>query len=442
MDGANLFRYGAGRILTGFPRRIGEEKRFSKVLHPFEISAQLCRREYAEERDRLAEKIHESYRLAFAQIQADGQTPSSASQALVPWRQLTRSYRQANRRVADHMAAKLFSAGCVTPPGPPSATTQFELLADEGMLEQLAALEHDAWMTDRQLDGWRPGKFRDDSRWIHDCLMPYTELREETKELDRAQVRELNAARLPRIPAEAAIGKTLIRFDLWVGLIGARSLSRADADWVRDRLSQTILPRLLNSHPEHNVTLLSPLAPGADLIATKAILEGLAARKIQHRILVIEAVPVKEVVEQFEVLWRSGAAGDLDLSAQGLTWHQARIALTASIAKVEGGVACERIVELDPVAIGGGQELCEAGYRRQNAYIVQRAHVVIAIVKPSPSDKPGGTGEAIAWRRDRSAIAETAPRYAPRPNRAATGFPELIIMDVGERKILEEPSGA
>ncbi|EXF94661.1 hypothetical protein HK44_001490 [Pseudomonas fluorescens HK44] len=424
--------------LTGFPRLIEEEIRFSRVLHPFEISAHLCTREYAEERDRVAEKIHEAYRQAFMQMQAEGQKPSKGGQALVPWRELTRTYRQANRRPADHIVAKLLSAGCVTPPGPPVALAGFDLLAQDGTLERLAILEHFVWAADRQLDGWRPGKIRDNSRWVHDCLIPYAELREGTKELDRAQIRELNAARVPRITAEAAIGKRLVRFDLWVGLIGARSLSRAEAQWARDALLQAIVPRLLDAHPEHNITLLSALAPGADLIATKAMLEGLLSHNVQHRLLVTEAVPIKAVVEQFESLWCNGAVGDLDLSTQDLTWPQVRGALADDIAKV----ACERIVELDPVALGAEQEVCEAGYRRQNAYIVQRAHVVIAIVKPPQSGKPGGTGEAITWRRDRLTMVETMPLYLRRPNRAAPGFPGLIIIDVGERKITDEFSGA
>jgi hypothetical protein len=420
--------------LMGFSRPIDTEMRLSRVLHPFEISAHLCTHEYNEERDRVAREIHESYRVAFAQMQAAGQKPSTQSEALVPWRQLKRTYCQANRRAADHIAAKLLSAGCVVPHGPPSVTEHFDLLADDGALERLAALEHDVWAADRELDGWRSGKTRDESRRIHDCLIPYAELPEATKELDRAQIRELNAARLPRVQTLSASGKTLVRFDLWVGLFGARALTHAEADWVKEALLQTILPRLLDAHPEHNVTLLSPLAPGADLIATKAMLEGLTSRKVQHRLLVIEAVPMRAVVDQFEVPWRNGMVGDLELTSQGLTWPQARDALKACIANV----ASERVVELDTVSLGAGQEACEAGYRRQNAYIVQRAHVVIAIVKAPLSDMPGGTGEAIEWRRDRAAMPETMPIYKPRPNRAAPGFPSLIVVNVGERKITDE----
>lgn len=427
--------------LTGFPRSIAEEKRFSKVLHPFEISSHLCMRKQADERDRVAREFHECYLRTFEQMQAKGQKPSSASQALVPWRQLARTYRLANRRAADHITAKLLSAGCVSPPGSPSATQGFDLLAEEGALERLAELEHLAWSIDRQLDGWRPGKIRDDLRWIHDCLVPYAELREETKELDRAQIRELNVGRLPRIASDATIGKTLVRFDLWVGLIGSPSLTRAEADWAKHALSHTVLPRLLAAHPEHNFTLLSALAPGADLISTKTILEGLAAQQIQHRLLVTEAVPVKEFVEQFETPWRNGAVGDLDLSARGLSWPQARSALTACVAEIEGGVACERILELDSAPLGADQLVREAGTWRQNAYIIQRAHVVIAIIKPAPSDEPGETGEAIAWRRNRLAMPETMPTYAPRPNRAAPGFPGLFVLNVEKRTISEEPVG-
>jgi hypothetical protein len=424
--------------LTDFSRPIETEPRLSEVLHAFEISAHLCTRKYAEERDRVAEKIHEAYRAAFVQMQEAGQKPSTGNQALVPWHELSRTYRKANRRAADHIAAKLLSAGCVVPPGPPLAAEHFDLLADDGALERLAELEHRAWETDRKLDGWRYGPIRDDSRWFHDCLIPYADLPEATKELDRAQIRELNAARIPRVSDNAATREPLVRFDLWVGLIGTRSLSRMEADWARGAILQTILPRLLDAHAEHNITLLSALAPGADLIATRTMQEELATRRVQHRLLVIEAVPVKAVVEQFELLWRNGAVGDLDLSADALTWPQVRSALTASI----GSVSPEWVVELDSVEPGAAQEACEAGYRRQNAYIVQRAHVVIAIIKPPLSDKPGGTGEAIAWRRDRSTMTGTMPRYKHRPNRMAPGFPGMIIVDTAERKITDEFAGA
>ncbi|SAK50716.1 RyR domain-containing protein [Caballeronia ptereochthonis] len=423
--------------LMGVSRPISEEKRFSRVMHPFEISAHLCTRKYSDERDRVARELHEAYLKAFNEMQAAGEKPSTGNEALVPWRQLKQTYYQANRRAADHIAAKLLSAGCVVPTGAPLVTGDFTLLGEEGTLERLAELEHRVWAIDRELDGWRPGKTRDDARRIHDCLVPYAELTEPTKELDRAQVRELDAARLPRIDARSASGKTLVRFDLWVGIIGACSLTHAEASWAKDAFVQGILPRLLEAHPEHNITLLSALAPGAELVATKAMLEELAHRGVQHRLLVTEGVPAREVIDEFEAPWHKGAIGDLALSSKNLTWPQVRDALQASVAHVP----CERIVELNPVSPGDGQEAREAGYRRQNAYIVQRAHIVIAVTRTPLSDKPGGIEEAIQWRRISAAMSEAARNYQCRPNRALPGFPEFIIVNASEHTIHDESAG-
>ena len=56
-------------------------------------------------------------------------------------------------------------------------------------LEDLAIAEHNAWMEQKRLEGWIPGKVRSEDLRIHDSLVPYDKLPEEQKEKDRQQVK-------------------------------------------------------------------------------------------------------------------------------------------------------------------------------------------------------------------------------------------------------------
>ena len=61
---------------------------------------------------------------------------------------------------------------------------------DPDLMEKLAELEHRRWMVDRRLSGWRHGPARDNTARLHPDLIPYADLDDYTKELDRAIVRE------------------------------------------------------------------------------------------------------------------------------------------------------------------------------------------------------------------------------------------------------------
>ena len=100
------------------------------------------------------------------------------------------------------------------------------------------------------------------------------------------------------------------------------------------------------------------------------------------------------------------------------------------------------MIELDPVAgPGATQDRRHDGYQCQSAYLVQRAHVLIAGIKQPLPSRPGGTAEAVTWRRDRSLMPAAMPRYRPRPNPAAPDTPGLVLIDVGQQKVREEPFG-
>lgn len=57
-------------------------------------------------------------------------------------------------------------------------------------MERLAENVHERWAALRISQGWRFGPQRDDERKWHPCLIPYAELPESEKEVDRQTVRE------------------------------------------------------------------------------------------------------------------------------------------------------------------------------------------------------------------------------------------------------------
>jgi len=69
----------------------------------------------------------------------------------------------------------------------PIDTSAIELPSEVALLtERLAEHAHDLWADRRMAEGWTLGTHRDDSRKTHPSLVPYAELSESEKHLDRA----------------------------------------------------------------------------------------------------------------------------------------------------------------------------------------------------------------------------------------------------------------
>ena len=62
---------------------------------------------------------------------------------------------------------------------------------DKDIIETLAIFEHDAWMEERISTGWIYGPVRDVNKKTSPYLVPYNELTEEVKELDRDTIRNI-----------------------------------------------------------------------------------------------------------------------------------------------------------------------------------------------------------------------------------------------------------
>ena len=157
----------------------GLENLFPIPMDPASVRAFVSRatREY----ERLEEMA-----TAFHKVYVAGSTNRLPAN-MQPWSDLAETYKDANYKQARYAVEILRAVGFKVRPvnGNPALLTDFS--PEE--IECMAALEHGRWNIERLQDGWRPGKKRDDSNKIHNCLVPWEELPEDTKKYDRNAVK-------------------------------------------------------------------------------------------------------------------------------------------------------------------------------------------------------------------------------------------------------------
>lgn len=204
--------------------------------------------------DEIAQTIHEHY---CDSIAAQGRDPTSEP-AGQPWPQLANSYRQANRHQADHLWAKLALTDCHAVAE--EMVDSFAFTPRE--VERLALIEHQRWAADRYLDGWTHAPVRDNALKHHPQLIPYADLSDPMKDLDRFAVRGV-----PNLLARSGLG--VVRM-LIVGLPepGLRPVSG-----VRLRtLIGRILQRLTTRYPDRAMIFAATLM---DPVVRQVVRQGL-----------------------------------------------------------------------------------------------------------------------------------------------------------------------
>lgn len=137
--------------------------------------------------DHMAVMFHENYL-----VNSSTRLPDN----MKPWPLLPETYKQANRDQARYAIQILEAAGYGVRRAETPVVYQFTE-RDGELPERMAELEHGRWVVDRLRNGWRPGP-RDNQRKLHNCLVPWTGLADEIKEIDRDAVRKF-----PQILAQA-----------------------------------------------------------------------------------------------------------------------------------------------------------------------------------------------------------------------------------------------
>jgi hypothetical protein len=136
----------------------------------------------------LARAIHEEYMRA---QEDEGQTLKS-NPAMVPWDELDETLKESNRGQANHIGVKLKAIGCGIVPWADWDAESFEFTPEE--VELLAEMEHERWIDERRRDGWTYASgTKNIEKKTSPYMVPWNELSEDVKELDRVMVRGLPA---------------------------------------------------------------------------------------------------------------------------------------------------------------------------------------------------------------------------------------------------------
>lgn len=138
-----------------------------------------------------AEKLEEMAQ-AFHKRYVDGST-GKLPENMRPWSMLDKTYQTANREQARHAVEILIACGFTVRPAVDPARPAILAGFTDAELERMAEMEHGRWNVERLRDGWRPGTTRDDTRKIHNCLVPWSELPEGIKHYDSDAVKEFPA---------------------------------------------------------------------------------------------------------------------------------------------------------------------------------------------------------------------------------------------------------
>ncbi|MEM9682177.1 MAG: RyR domain-containing protein, partial [Pseudomonadota bacterium] len=318
---------------------------------------------------------------------------------LQPWSDLRQTYRISNRRAADHIPIKLLSADYVFVPGNGIALPEEDdFAADADELERLAALEHRSWEIGRRLDGWKAGATRDDRRRINPALgIPYADLSEPVKELDRVQVRTIASALKGRDDGEVALR------DFPIGLIGHNRVSTDEKERIVEAL-RSRLTTLLANQPKRHYSLLTPLAPGSDTILTEEALRLFAEAAVPHRLVVVRTLPRDAMIADFIGTLADGGEWRLAPRADDPASSDPAVLLSGHLDTVMATADRTIVANLVPTGLEladwlSGKERRQDAYRRANAYIVDRCRLIMAFRDRARPSRPGGTGEALSWAR-------------------------------------------
>lgn len=132
--------------------------------------------------EEIAKEIHEDY--CNKQVERKG-----ADADITEWSQLTDSLKYSNIRQAMGIVHKLELIGCyLSEDGyPGDEIKEFET----STIEFLAQKEHDDWVEERRKNGWSYGEVKDVERKYSPYMIPYGQLTEDVKELDRDTIRNI-----------------------------------------------------------------------------------------------------------------------------------------------------------------------------------------------------------------------------------------------------------
>jgi hypothetical protein len=372
-----------------------DTRRLSQVIQPFAEIQDLCsERGLQSWHERLAEKLHKGYRDQ-PNLQAEPEMSAAC-----PWQELREEYREANRRAVDHLQVTLDSLGYVVRGEQPMLEGHLSLAPLER--EVVERSEHASWSASMRLAGWREGSRRDEKRKLREELVPFDDLPRRAREVLHRQLGHLDlllhTASAHSRNGEAEQGPTVFR-ERVIGLVGHNVVSldegRDIQRWIPDLLRDLQAPQRLGPDGGEFWTLVTPLAPGADLILAKALTHELAKTAPgRWRLIVVRCASVEDLVDAYLAQAppaRSTADGKSEIERDA-SWLQLLIG-----SFVHG--VCEHVVEIPPARAetDGPSIALHAAFAALDGYLLERCDELVAVFDGRKYGMSGAF-DAEAWK--------------------------------------------
>ena len=416
------------------------------VIEPFGDVQALCSSNGLRDwHEQLAHDLHAGYLAARRASSAHGASPRA-----LEWRRISEEYRDANRRAVDHLSMKLAIAGFIGRREPPIFAEGVKFDAD--VLPNLAWAEHNSWSAEKLMLGWQQGAVRNDRLKVHDCLVPFEQLGDARRK-DDAQIRELNDL-LSLHPSQsgASLGPTRRRPSIYrervVGVVGHNVITKPQAGRaaaaIPQLLQQMSAATRLGPLANEFWTLVTPLAPGSDVVLTGAIVTALSSMAApgRFRVLVVSPCSLSELASAYLETdppleaTINGAWTVKDIRASSDTARE-RVDGVAGLLRAfvdDGTKRVEFVVDLSAPA-GFDQEMSNGrplpAFDACNHYLLTHCDELIAAIDPAryglpaaisptewmragPSATPHGTAALVnQWLNtgnDRAPLAGSSPR--------------------------------
>lgn len=207
---------------------------------------------------------------------------------------------------------------------------------------------------------------------------------------------------------------------LVLGGTGHLLLSVSEQARAAEHLLDHVMPTLLRHGSLRRVSLITGLAPGADILFKRFAADWLRAGGIEVDTIALLPVPVEVLLGD----WVSKSSEESTPIAS-----RDHDTMRARIERMLGD--CDAIVDLLPP--GAHPALLEdplfrqTQYRRLAACLAEQSDVLVALLREQNLGQPGGTAEVVEWRRH--------PRRVP-PELSTVGLRQppaggrrLIIID-------------
>ena len=135
--------------------------------------------------ENIAKEIHARY-LADQMDKAKGGLPE-----IREWEDLPEDIKYSNLSQARHIVDKLRLIGCAVTP----KENRTDLIREfsEAEVEYLSIVEHHRWVEERVSSGWIYGEAKDPEKRVSPYIVPWDDLTEDIKELDRNTVRNISS---------------------------------------------------------------------------------------------------------------------------------------------------------------------------------------------------------------------------------------------------------